>query len=736
MAELRTLTYSVKMHIDGADKPARAFRMTLNSMEQGAGKAEAEVNKLAQTIGAKYKAKITAAVDDTKSAANALKQAGKESNRTNKAFQQLTQEYTHLTAKTGKSALAQEKMNALHRLGVNATLSQKKAVVKLVNAQAAQVAATNKTQSSFRGLRGQAQNLGWQFQDVAVQAQMGTSALVILGQQGSQLASGFGPMGALVGAGIAIGAAALGVFSTSMKDSKKEAKDLKESVQSLSESMVDLMGAGFESTEAFQSKTIEEVNREIKKLEKSNKAVVKTMTDAAIVYSKFNEKNKAGATEVGTFNDAMEEGQYVQAKNNAQIKRLLELKRLQSISNGRTIEETIADEKTNKTLVETLGKKAREISLTQRAIDLQAAALRGATLEQINAISASHDAIDAHKDEEEAIEKKAEAQKKATADLKKYLSEQEKMKQDHQKALAKHSDAGKLIALQIQYGKEKRLLAGNLEAQANLEEHYADERVKINGTFWQKYGVAAKENLENFDQIAKVSMENFTTGFGDSIGNALVYSEDFGDAMTNMFKGMAANAISFYAQLMLQQAVAWAFGETGNTAAQLSAANTMTMNAQAMSSMASVNAFASTAAIPIVGPILAPAAAAAAFAATQPMAAAVSGFAYAGAMDKGGVIPSGSSAVVSEYGNELVNGTMVYNGSQSSMQVTGREQTAKKSGGNSSSNNITINSNGNATPEAIARAVARAIKKGSKVLDTAVFDSMNRGSKNRGKSFA
>lgn len=732
MAELRTLTYSVKMHIDGADKPARAFRMTLNSMEQGAGKAEAEVNKLAQTIGAKYKAKIVAAVDDTKSAANALKQAGKESNRTNKAFNQLSQEYAHLTARTGKSALAQEKMNALHRLGANATLSQKKAIVKLVNAQAAQVAATNKAQGSFRGLRGQAQNLGWQFQDVAVQAQMGTSALVILGQQGSQLASGFGPMGALVGAGIAIGAAALGVFSTSMKDSKKDAKDLKDSVQSLSESMTDLMGAGFESTEAFQSKTIEEVNVEIKKLEKNNKAVIKTMTEAAVVYSKFNDKNKAGATEVGTFNDAMEEGQYVQAKNNAQIKRLLELKRLQSIANGRTIEETIADEKTNKSLVKTLGKKAREINMNQRMIDLESAALRGANGEQLNAIALAHDAIDKHEAEEQAIKDKTEAVKKATA-------EQAKADKAFEKMLAvgaKYDPNIKLSLLQRQYAEERAMFAGNQEVLSQMEDHYTDERLKINGTFWQKYGVAAKENLENFDQIAKVSLENFTTGFGDSIGNAIVYSEDFGDAMSNMFKGMAANAISFYAQLMLQQAVAWAFGETGNTAAQLSAANTMTMNAQAMSSMAAVNAFASTAAIPIVGPILAPAASAAAFAATQPMAAAVSGFAYAGAMDKGGVIPSGSSAVVSEYGNELVNGTMIYNGSQSSMQVTGREQTAKKSGGNSSNNNITINSNGNATPEAIARAVARAIKKGSKVLDTAVFDSMNRGSKNRGKSFA
>ena len=42
---------------------------------------------------------------------------------------------------------------------------------------------------TFRLMRGGAGQLGHQIQDVAVQAQMGTSAFVILGQQGSQVAS-------------------------------------------------------------------------------------------------------------------------------------------------------------------------------------------------------------------------------------------------------------------------------------------------------------------------------------------------------------------------------------------------------------------------------------------------------------------------------------------------------------------------------------------------------------------
>lgn len=55
-------------------------------------------------------------------------------------------------------------------------------------------------------------NMGAQLQDVAVQAQMGTNALTIFAQQGSQVAGAFGPLGMVVGAGVAVfGALALAV---------------------------------------------------------------------------------------------------------------------------------------------------------------------------------------------------------------------------------------------------------------------------------------------------------------------------------------------------------------------------------------------------------------------------------------------------------------------------------------------------------------------------------------------
>ena len=76
----------------------------------------------------------------------------------------------------------------------------------------------------FRFVRGGAGQLGHQIQDVAVQLQMGTNALIVFGQQGSQIASLMGPQGALIGAVLAVGAA-IGV--TLLNDTKKATDELK-----------------------------------------------------------------------------------------------------------------------------------------------------------------------------------------------------------------------------------------------------------------------------------------------------------------------------------------------------------------------------------------------------------------------------------------------------------------------------------------------------------------------------
>lgn len=74
---------------------------------------------------------------------------------------------------------------------------------------------------SLRLIRGGFGQLGHQVQDVSVQLQGGTDAMIVLGQQGGQIASIFGPGGAIIGAFLSVGAAVFTMFkNTEQAESK------------------------------------------------------------------------------------------------------------------------------------------------------------------------------------------------------------------------------------------------------------------------------------------------------------------------------------------------------------------------------------------------------------------------------------------------------------------------------------------------------------------------------------
>jgi hypothetical protein len=83
----------------------------------------------------------------------------------------------------------------------------------------------------LRLMRGGLGQVGHQVQDVAVQLQMGQNALLILGQQGSQVASLFGQNGALIGAVLAVGAALGTYFMPKMFSSKDALEELKKTAE-------------------------------------------------------------------------------------------------------------------------------------------------------------------------------------------------------------------------------------------------------------------------------------------------------------------------------------------------------------------------------------------------------------------------------------------------------------------------------------------------------------------------
>ena len=91
--------------------------------------------------------------------------------------------------------------------------------------------------SGMKPAKNATQLVAFQVQDLAVQLSMGTSALVAFGQQTPQLASAFGPSGAVIGAIAGIGFALAGPLITAFTASGNAAKDFQSRIDGVRESL-------------------------------------------------------------------------------------------------------------------------------------------------------------------------------------------------------------------------------------------------------------------------------------------------------------------------------------------------------------------------------------------------------------------------------------------------------------------------------------------------------------------
>lgn len=764
----RTVTYKVSFDVSGVKAGSRSMQLTMKTMEQDADKAKATMEQLAKSMGDKYGVKTDVAVDVTKSMQAALRDASRQANATERNYQNLIREYTHMKTRVGLAADQQEVLNAQFRLGANASEQQKREVAELVREYQRLRSEATKTQGSMRGFRGQMQNIGFQAQDIAVQMQAGTDAMIIFGQQGSQLAAGFGATGALVGAGIAFAAMLGSVLAPSLFKSSEAVKDLNEKLKELARTygLTEEQAAFMNETER---KGIQEKAKTIRELEKE-KGELKFLNQT---YEEYREgilssieaqndlRTSAGSVGVGLapgidfttvktqkqFAEAQRESELEQKRLNSAISILTKeiedsqkaMKTFDAATKGALDEQEKFTQGNDqivdalKEQVRVLGKTQSEVLLLNKQRDLEKLAAQNATAAEIELTEAAYDVLIARQQQVENEKEIAIAQREAA----KAAREVAKAEKEKQQVLSKFSDSGRLQALERQYKRDLELATGNAEAIKNIEEFYANERIKITGNAWEQYLAQARTAIKTTDELIVNSLDRLTTGFGDALTQIALDSTSPADALKNMFESGLRSMLRFFGEWAAQKVIAWTLDKTLGKTAQAGAAAASGNIGASEVIRAGLSAFASTAAIPIVGPSLAPAAASAAVAATSPMAAAMAALQTAaiGVYDKGGRIPSGGAGIVSEIGDELVGGTMVYNGSPNSLNVTGREDTARAVGGGVDMRNMTINSYGNASAESIARAIVRRVKKGDKKLATSIYDAAMKGAQNKGKRF-
>lgn len=133
----------------------------------------------------------------------------------------------------------------LQKLGEQSSTTEKQ-TTKLAESFAETERQSTAIRGGFRAMRGSTQMISYQLQDIAVQAQMGTDGFRILAQQGPQLASVFGPQGAVLGVMIAFGAMIGGTLVQAFSDADLSADELKETLDRLSESAARAENGTFE----------------------------------------------------------------------------------------------------------------------------------------------------------------------------------------------------------------------------------------------------------------------------------------------------------------------------------------------------------------------------------------------------------------------------------------------------------------------------------------------------------
>ncbi|PWI35464.1 phage tail tape measure protein, partial [Klebsiella pneumoniae] len=181
------------------------------------------------------------------------------------------------------------------------------------------------------------------------------------------------------------------------------------------------------------------------------------------------------------------------------------------------------------------------------------------------------------------------------------------------------------------YESETDALKSALEERLQIQENYYHESDGLRND-WES-GISSAlsdfaDSSTDYYQQAADAMTSILGSATDSISEHLYDvisgTESMGEAIKGIFSDLGKSVIKALVDMAAQWIVYQGVQMLVNKSAQASAIPSMIANAQATALQAQLAAFASTAAIPIVGPGLAPAAMAAAAAITEPMVAAIS----------------------------------------------------------------------------------------------------------------
>jgi lambda family phage tail tape measure protein len=187
------------------------------------------------------------------------------------------------------------------------------------------------------------------------------------------------------------------------------------------------------------------------------------------------------------------------------------------------------------------------------------------------------------------------------------------------------------------YDKESAVIQDGLNKRLAMQQNYyakidAYQSNWVNGVSeaWANYADAAQNSMQIASDFTAGTLGSARSELGNFFSDVATGSESAGDALGDMVGNFARSMVNALADMAAQWLIYQGVQLVMGKATQASAAGQLAANASATSLQAGLAAFASTAAIPIVGPILAPGAMATALSITGPLAGAVAAAATAG----------------------------------------------------------------------------------------------------------
>ncbi len=233
---------------------ARAATVLAAQLRLSEGASQSQIAVVGELAGKLYDAADAETAAANAAAVAARKESEAAAGRAKAAsiVTQLEQQLKLLRVAEEKGAAAAAALANQFKAGTGATDEQKARISSLTaEIGAFSGAVETKGKGGLGTFRNAAQQTGYQVQDLVVQLQSGTSAFVAIGQQGSQLAGAFGPGGAVIGAIIALAAAAGGVLVKAFGGAKVSAEELQTSGKQLDEVLQRNKDGTYELSDSF-----------------------------------------------------------------------------------------------------------------------------------------------------------------------------------------------------------------------------------------------------------------------------------------------------------------------------------------------------------------------------------------------------------------------------------------------------------------------------------------------------